>query len=146
MEQQGDVLLCQTPDDGEINVVDGIVEMSGGLETAIYLSMFGGNEDCTGQENCPFTYWGNYLENDGKFKYKSETQHLLQQIPATSNNLLRVKDAANRDLKWVTENKIASSLEINIIIPALNKISIIVDITANGLESQFNFVENWKAK
>ena len=50
MTQQGDVLLFQTVDDGEINIENGVVEMSGGLETAAYLSLYGGNEDDDGRE------------------------------------------------------------------------------------------------
>ena len=45
MNQEGDVLLFQTNDEGDIESIDGVVTMSGGLETMFYLSIFGGNED-----------------------------------------------------------------------------------------------------
>ena len=144
-EQQGDVLLCQTNDDGEINVVDGIVEMSGGLETAAYLSLFGGNEDDDGRDNSSATWWGNLDEVDPSRRYRSETQHLLQAIPATTGNLRRIEDAASRDLAWFLENNIASSVEVNATIPGLNTVKLTVDIEAVGEESSFEFVENWKA-
>ena len=144
MTQEGDPLLFQTDDDGEITVTDGVVEMSGGLETAAYLSLFGGNEDDDGLSDNGHTYWGNVDELDPAFQYRSETQNLLQGIPATTGNLRRVEDAAKRDLKWFVDKKIASSIVVVATIPALNRIKITVDIEAQGEESSFEFVENWK--
>ena len=143
--QQGDVLLFQTDDDGEINVENGIVEMSGGLETAAYLSLFGGNEDDDGRDDNALTWWGNLDEVDPVRQYRSETQHLLQSTPATSGNLRRIEDAANRDLAWFTEQNVASSVTIEASIPGVNRVKITVKIEANGVESSFDFVENWKA-
>jgi phage gp46-like protein len=144
-EQQGDVLLCQTNDDGEINVVDGVVEMSGGLETAAYLSLFGGNEDDDGRDNSPVTWWANLDEVDPSRQYRSETQNLLQALPATTGNLRRIEDAATRDLAWFTQNNVASSVSVVASIPGLNKIKLTINIEAVGEESSFEFVENWKA-
>jgi phage gp46-like protein len=144
--QQGDVLLFQTDDEGDINVVDGLVEMSGGLETAAYLSLFGGNEDDTGIDgnDNPLTYWGNLDETDPAFQYRSETQNLLQGIPATTGNLQRIEDAAKRDLAWFIEKKVASTVDVVASIPGLNRIKIVVNIDARGEESSFEFVQNWK--
>lgn len=142
--QQGDVLLFQTDNDGEILVAGGIVEMSGGLETAAYLSLFGGNEDDDGLSNNGATYWGNLDELDPAMQYRSETQNLLQGIPATTGNLRRIEDAALRDLQWFVDKKIASSVSVVVTIPALNRIKITVDIEAQGEEFSFEFVENWK--
>lgn len=145
MEQQGDVLLFQTDDDGEIIVENGIVEMSGGLETAAYLSLFGGNEDDDGSDDNALTWWGNLDEVDPVRQYRSETQNLLQSIPATTGNLRRIEDAANRDLAWFVEQNVASSVTVEATIPGINRVKITVKIEANGVESSFDFVENWKA-
>ena len=145
MEQQGDVLLFQTDDDGEIIVENGIVEMSGGLETAAYLSLFGGNEDDDGSDDNALTWWGNLDEVDPVRQYRSETQNLLQSIPATTGNLRRIEDAANRDLTWFVEQNVASSVTVEATIPGINRVKITVKIEANGVESSFDFVENWKA-
>ena len=144
MTQQGDVLLFQTNDDGDINVENGLVEMSGGLETMAYLCLFGGNEDDDGLSENGLTYWGNLDEIDPAMQYRSETQHLLQAIPATTGNLRRIEDAANRDLNVFIEKKIASSVTVVATIPGLNKIKIVINIDALGDESSFEFVENWK--
>lgn len=144
--QQGDVQLFQTNDDGEITVENGLVTMSGGLDTAAYLSLFGGNEDCTGNEGCSLTWWANLNENDRAFKQISETQFLLKSIPATSNNLRRIENAVSNDLQWMLNKNIASSITVAVSIPGVNKIKIVVDIVAQGVESNFEFVENWKVE
>ena len=143
--QQGDVLLEQTNDDGEITVVNGVVTMSGGLETAAYLSLFGGNEDDDGRKDNPKTWWGNLLEIDPTKKYVSETQHLLQSIPAVSANLRKIEDAAKKDLNWFLTNSIASSVMVLASIPDINRITLTVNIDAEGDELEFEFTENWKA-
>ena len=145
MNQQGDVFLFQTSDGGDITIEDGLVEMSGGLETAAYLSLFGGNEDDDGRETSPHTWWGNLGETDPALMYRSETQHLVQSLPATSNNLRRVEDAAKRDLDWLISKKVASTVRIVASIPRVNTVRIQIFIEADGLESTFDFVENWKA-
>jgi len=144
-EQQGDVSLFQTNDDGNITVEGGIVTMSGGLETSAYLSLFGGNEDDDGRADNRANWWGNIDEVDPSREYHSETQNLLQALPATSGNLRRIEDAANRDLSWFITNKVASSVTVTASIPGINKIKLTIDIEAQGEESSFEFVENWKA-
>lgn len=142
--QQGDVLLFQTNDDGEIIVENGVVKLSGGLETAAYLSLFGGNEDDDGRDLNPFNWWGNIGVIDKAEQYHSKTQNLLQSIPAIPNNLIRIEDAAKNDLKWFIDKKVASSIEVLASIPGLNKIKLVIKITADGKESEFEFTENWK--
>lgn len=143
--QQGDVLLQQTNDDGEITVVNGVTEMTGSFETAAYLSLFGGNEDDDGREGNPKTWWGNRGETDPARRMVSETQYLTKSIPATSANLRKIEDAAKRDLAWFVDTGIANTLEVVASIPALNWASIVVTIEALGEETEFTFTENWKA-
>ena len=140
--QQGDVKLFQTVDNGEINVTGGLVEMSGGLETSAYLSLFGGNEDDDGSKGDPLGWWGNLLETQPEREYHSETQHLLQDIPATSNNLKRIEDAAKRDLKWFVDTGVATEILVNVSIPSLNMLKLEIEIN----QERFTFVENWRAK
>lgn len=146
MNQQGDVLLFQTNDDGDINVELGIVEFSGGLGTSAYLSLFGGNEDDDGRASNPLTWWGNIDETKPDRKYRSETQNLLRSIPAVSRNLLRIQDAALRDLQWMLNQNIASSVDAVATIPGLNRINLEIRIEAVGEETRFEFTENWKAR
>lgn len=145
MSQQGDVLLVQTDDGGEITVTGGITEMTGSFESMAYLCLFGGNEDDDGRDGNPKNWWGNLDEDDPDRQYRSETQHLLQAIPATSGNLRKIEDAAGRDLKVFTAAKIASSVTVAASIPGINRVKLTIEIEAQGVESSFDFVENWKA-
>jgi len=145
MSQQGDVKLYQTDDDGDITVVNGVVEMSGGLETAAYLSLFGGNEDDDGRADNPKEWWGNLIEDEPTREYTSETQNLLTSLPATSGNLVRLEQAVKRDLAWMVSESVASNIAVSVSIPALNKVDIVVGVEALGEEFTFKFTENWRA-
>lgn len=143
--QQGDVLLQQINDNGEISVVNGVAAMTGSFETMAYLCLFGGNEDDDGRADNPETWWGNIGEVDPDFRYVSETQNLLKSIPAISANLLKIQAAAECDLAVFTNKSIASSVIVVVSIPALNRVTIAVNIEAVGEESSFKFTENWRA-
>ena len=117
--QQGDVLLLQGLNDGDINVIGGVVEMTDDLQTAILLSMFGGNEDDNGQEPM-FSWWGNLTENETEREYRSETQYLAKTLPATTFNRARIESAALRDLNWLIENQLALSVNVVVTLPGGN--------------------------
>jgi len=139
-QQQGDVLLYQTVNDGDIIVNGGLVQMTGGLDTACYLSLFGGNEQDDGLPDNAVQWWGNVDEAEPSRRQRSETQYLLRSIPATTGNLQRVKDAVERDLAWLREQSVARELVVAISMPALNRVGIAVTIDGFSVE----FVENWK--
>jgi len=140
-----DVNLFQTDDGGDIRVNGGVVELRPGLETTVYLSLFGGNEDDDGTPDNPASWWGNIDEGLPDRTYRSETQHLLQALPATSGNLPRVEDAVTRDLAWLISSGVASSVSVSVSITGVNRVKINIDIEAIGYPSRFEFVENWKA-
>lgn len=143
-QQQGDVRLFHTLDDGDIVIEDGVIEMKGGLGTAVYLSLFGGNEDDNGRPDNPATWWGNRIELDLSKRYISELQHLTQTLPLITGNLRRIEDAAIRDLQWFLTERIASVIEVVASIPDVNQVDITVNIRAEGREFTFQFTENWK--
>lgn len=140
-----DVHLFQTEDNGDIEIEGGIVTLTPGLDTTAYLSLFGGNLKDDGSQNNSLTWWGNLDEDTPSRSYRSETQFLLGTIPATSHNLRRLEDAGRRDLQWLLDDSIASSLTVEASLIELNRVRIDIVIKAEGNESQFNFVENWKA-
>lgn len=137
MNDSGDVKLSQTDNGGDINVNAGVIAMSGGLETCAYLALFGGNNDGS-------NWWGNKGEIAER-QYVSKTQTLLRSLPITSGNLLQIEDAILSDLAFFIDLKIASTVTVEVTIPAVNTVSITVRINAEGVESEFNFTENWKA-
>lgn len=140
--QQGDVILFQTEDGGNVEVENGLMTMSGGLQTSAYLSLFGGNryEINTNEETETFKeWWGNIGELEVN-QYISETQNIIDGLPATSSNLLKLEQSVLRDLNWMIEEKIASEINVNISIPLLNVVKFQIDID----QEQFEFIENWR--
>lgn len=119
MAQEGDVLLFQTLDDGDISVEGGIVEMTGDLRTAILLSLFGGNDTDNGQDTA-LNWWGNLSENSKPEQYRSETQYLVKLLPPNSINRIRVEDAARRDLQWFLDESVAIAVDIAVTLPGGN--------------------------
>lgn len=143
--QQGDVLLFQTNDDGDIIAAENVIGMTVGFETMAYLCLFGGNEDDDGSADTNQQYWGNLNEDDETRRYRSRTQYLLQSIPATSSNLLKIQDAVLEDLNVFLQAGIANDITATVTIPSYNRVRIAITIDANGREDQFTFTENWKA-
>ncbi len=123
-----DVVLFHTEDGGEIEIVNGVLTMSDGLETATYLSLFGGNERDSGlAADDRLQWWGNLGEPNEARAYRSQTQNLLRNLPATSANLRRVEDAVSRDLAWMTKTHVRE-VGVNVSIPKLNAIRIEVTL------------------
>jgi phage gp46-like protein len=135
-----DVLLRQTNDGGNITIQGGLLLLAEGLETAAYLSMFGGNEDDPAEADTALQWWGNLLEDEPERAYRSETQYLVRSLPAIPFNLRRIEQAAGRDLKWMVDTGVARSVTAEATIPAVNRVSLaLVIITATGQRVELFF-------
>ncbi len=132
---QGDVLLRQTNDDGDITVEDGLIALTGGFETMAYLSLFGGQAG----------WWGDLQESEADFRTLSETEALVESIAAVPANLRLLEQAALRDLAVFTNQNIASRVEVVVTMPGVDRVNFSVTIEANGEESTFEFTQNWRA-
>lgn len=141
--QQGDVLLYEDLDGGEINVEDGLVEMSGGLETAVYLSLFGGNQGDDGTAGNRLNYWGNLGETQPERMYRSETQAALDTSAPIPANLIKIQDAAKRDLAWLVDTGAATSVTVVVSMPGPKKVKLSIAIDG---DSSVEYVENWGAQ
>lgn len=122
-----DILIQQTVDDGEIDVVNGVVMMTEAPDSAAYISLFGGNQDGS-------AWWGDD-------QITSRTQSLLDQLPPTSGNLLRLTDAVKQDLAWMTQAPYGWSVDASAFIPELNRVTLVA--TINGIAYQFT--QEWTA-
>src|SRR5512138_608105 len=123
---EGDLLLSNTPDGGDIFLDSNDCFIGDtGFETAIYLSLFGGNYDDNGTESTKNkSWWGNILEeNNPERKLISRFQNLSRSIPLTPGNLLKLKDAIKEDLQWFIDDGVIDKLEINMIIPSKNRLN-----------------------
>ena len=128
-----DVYIFQTVNDGDINIEAGVVELRGGIESSVYLSLFSAASD----------WWGDIGEPSAQ-SYDAGFQRLLDEITLTSAALPRVEKEAERNLSWMLLDEVASSISVTATIPALNTLGLAFDIQAQGEESQFSFVLNWQ--
>jgi len=137
-----DVLMQHTADGGEITVEGGRVRLDDGVRTAVYLSMFGGNERDAGTGATESEqWWGNLLEDQPARRLRSETQHLLRALPAITANVRRVEDAARRDLSWLEE--IGATVSATATLPAVRRIRIAVVVEIDGERTELRFEEEW---
>lgn len=143
-EQQGDVRLFQTVDGGEIEVVEGLVSMGGGLASAVYLSLLGGNENDSTRDGDPANWWGNLTEQPAR-QYRSQFQYLLARLPAIPANLRRLEDAVLRDLEWMTDTGAATELDVSASMPGPKQVKIVLNIESVGEVAELSFTENWRA-
>lgn len=134
-----DVLLRQTADGGEITVDAGLVLMSEGLETAVYLSLFGGNEDDPGDADRTRQWWGNIGESEPARTYRSETQYLIRSLPSVPSNLRRIEQAATRDLQWMIDTGVARSIAVAALIPAVDRVTLDIRIATARDQIQLSF-------
>lgn len=134
-----DVLMTQTADGGEISLFNGQARMSEGLETAAFLSCFGGNIKDGGLDaDLALEWWGNKSETDPNLKYRSQLQHLLSTLPLTPANLSAFEDAASADLAWFTDS-VADSVAVVATMPALNTVQINGFVDIDGTTTPFTF-------
>jgi phage gp46-like protein len=138
-----DVHIYQTADGGDCDLVNGQMVLDDGLSSAVYLSMWGGNENDSGNDgDLANQWWANNIEPDKVKQYRSETQNLLRSIPAIPANLSRIEDAAGRDLAWLVD-EISATVEVSASMPALNRIALSISITIDGTKTDFVFNEPW---
>ena len=142
---EGDILLFNTQDGGEINFVNGQPEMTSGFETMIFLCLFGGNFEDDGLDGNKQTWWGNYNEGNPDRRYISRFQNLARGLPLTSGNLRRLEDAALSDLNVFKTEKIASEVSAVASIPARNHLKLSVSVVgSSGETSSVDFLLNWQ--
>lgn len=136
-----DVLMRHVSDGGEVSIENGTVLLQDGLETAVYLSLFGGEERDRGTPATDAaTWWGNRGEADAARRYRGETHYLLRHAPITSSTRVAVEAAAARDLAWLLP-AYASRVTTTATIPAVNSIRLVVEVLVDGHLRTFTFEE-----
>ncbi len=137
-----DVLLRHFDDGGDLEFINGRATTSDGLETAAYLSLWGGNELDSGIEaDDPFEWWGNKSEQLPERQYRSQLQNLLTSLALIPANLRRIEDAAAADLTWFVETGPATFVQVVATIPKVNTVTIIVAIIIDDEKFQFAFTK-----
>lgn len=128
-----DVALTQMLEGGEIECVAGQITMDDGVATSVYISLFGANEDDSGDDDTKsLEWWANKVETDPNKKLRSRVQNLLRSIALTSGNIQLIEDAAALDLQWMLDTKLADAVVPTVSIPALNTVKIDLKIEIQG--------------
>lgn len=107
----GDVLLIETPDGGDIVLESGLVKPCKDFSTAVYLSLFGGNEDDAGTVKNRCTWWANTLkETPESEKMISRFQAVIAGLPLSVKNIRKAETAAVLDLEWLKNEGVADEI------------------------------------
>lgn len=129
----GDVLLLDTNDGAELTIVNGLVQLDTGFNSAVYLSLFGGDKDDTGEVVNNNTWWGNKLQNISENeKLVSRFQAFINSVPLISKNIRLAEEKALQDLQWMIDDGIADSIEAVITVINRKEINLKIDITKFG--------------
>lgn len=124
----GDVLLICTPDGGDIVVEDGLVKDCRNFDTAVYLSLFGGNKDDL-NGRAKETWWGNLVPGTQRNEWmQSEFGATVSGLPLTSVNLRKASDAASRDLAWLKSDADADSVSSSLSAKGSNRVKLEVEV------------------
>jgi phage gp46-like protein len=143
---EGDLLLVNTPDGGDIIIEDGIFLSDQAFNTAVYLSLFGGNKNDAGKVKNNKTWWGNILpDTNENEKMVSRFQAVVTSIPMTTKNIEDAQRAAEMDLKWIIDDGIATKIAVAGKAGRRNNLSLRVDIQESGKSIYDNtFSVFWK--
>ena len=124
----GDVLLISANDGGDIVVEDGLVKDCRNFDTAVYLSLFGGNKDDLNARSKE-TWWGNLVPGTQRDEWMhSEFGATVAALPLTSGNLRKAGDAAGRDLDWIKSDAGADSVSALLSSASTNRVRLSVEV------------------
>jgi phage gp46-like protein len=143
---EGDLLLESTPDGGDIRIDNGLFVGDQTFNTAVYLSLFGGNKDDPGKVKNNKTWWGNLIPGTQEDeKMVSRFQAIITAIPMTTKNILEANNAAELDLKWIVDEGIADKVTASGKAGQGNQFLLTVDIQESGNSIYENtFAVFWK--
>ena len=111
---EGDLLLVETLDGGDVEIENGLFVSDKQFSTAVYLSLFGGNKLDNGKTKSVNQFWGNLLrETTENEKLKSRFQFIITGLPMSVKNIKEAEKAAAIDLQWFIDEKIADVIDIN---------------------------------
>jgi phage gp46-like protein len=109
---EGDILLVDSPDGGEIVIENGLIKNDKQFTTAVYLSLFGGNLDDPGKTKSKRSWWGNIFAMAESEKIRSRFQFIINGYPMTVKYIREAETAALLDLEWMKKEKIADEINV----------------------------------
>jgi phage gp46-like protein len=130
---EGDLLLEDTPDGGDIRIENDLFVSARSFDTAVYLSLFGGNRDDNGRVKNNRTWWGNTLDGtEENEKLVSRFQAIIFGLPMTAKNIQEAETAAGLDLKWLVDEGAADKIIAAGKATGRNGFAITIEILSGG--------------
>lgn len=132
--REGDIYLYETEDGGEISIVNGEPVMDAGLESAVYISIFGHES---------VTWWGNeYLKKAERMECRFYPY--IKSTGKTISTLNKAKELLKQDLTWLIDEKIADRIVIDIYSISITHISVDINILKDERSiSKTKYGVNW---
>ena len=130
---EGDVLLVETPDGGDIVVKDGGVLPCKDFSSAVYISLFGGNKADDGKVKNNRTWWGNVLAGVREDeKVVSRFQAVVTGMPFSIKNIRAAENAARLDLEWLKNTGTADEIIVDGRVKGKNNFALYVCVNSGG--------------
>ena len=135
----GDLLIFDTSEGGEINNDANTPMLTLGFESAAYLSLFG----AVGEKS---ENWMNeYAETESE-KMQGLFSQVMLNRPLNSSTISEAEEAAFSDLEWFIDEGICSDIQVQISIVNPKRVNVrILLLQDQELLADFNFTENWIA-
>lgn len=131
-----DIYLQPTEDGGQLNIINGKPEMTGGIETAVYLSLFTG------------PWWGNAISESESQEYNSTIPEIINSGVVTNSVRLKIIEAAEEALQWMITDGVAERIEADAEIKTGGQIYLSVTIyePQKTTPVQVSYGLNWEAQ
>lgn len=130
---EGDVLLVETPDGGDIVVKNGCVLPCKDFSSAVYISLFGGNKADDGKVKNNRTWWGNILAGVREDeKIISRFQAVITGMPFSIKNIRAAESAARLDLEWLKNTGAADEIIVDGTVKGKNNFVLCVCVNIGG--------------
>lgn len=123
-----DLLFLETNNGGDLVLGGKDLLQTEGLETALYLAMFG--DDGTG-------FWGNYMLPEAQ-QFVSRTQLAIQTNSLTSAGRLNILEAVTADMAFLNELPDVISWTADVAITGVNKITITINVNGKPFQYTYN--------
>lgn len=134
--------MVPTQDGGEFQIVNGQAALDDTPRTAIYLSLFGGHIDDSGDDSDNRKqWWGNFAATDALSVYRSRTQYILNKFSGTIENLNKLREAVTLDVEWLRSE--FDDITVSCSMPAINSVKITVNVTVDGVTTPYFFTRQW---
>ena len=130
-----DLYLKFSEYDPDLEVINGMPTLSGGLSNAVYLSLF------------VHAWWGNSL-SDATGQYITKIPEIRSSRPLTNQTRIDIIEAAKEALNWMLTAGIAAEIEVTATIPKVGVLYLAVEITEPEQDESTNFTYalNWDAQ